>query len=171
VSEPAFTVTVESEVRETEPLLRSRELVPKKVKLPFQISGSARNVSELEASKVAPEYIVRVPVPSAPALPSARVPCARVVPPEYELALERVHLPVPCLKREVVFIELLLTMAPAISPLPAVEPCSTNVLEPAPVAVKDRTNFSNPVPDWSSTAPPVVPERSIARLVVSPVPE
>jgi hypothetical protein len=74
---------------------------------------------------------------------------------------------------EVVFVELLSLMAPAISPEPTPlgELRSFKVFEPAPETMKALVNFKRPEPDWSMVAPPVVPERSIKRFVVSPVPE
>ena len=72
-------------------------------------------------------------------------------------------MPLPLLVRLVA--ALLLTMAPAISPVPAVEPRRVSVLIPAPVAVKALVNFNSPVPDWSRVAPPVMPARLITRLV------
>ena len=60
------------------------------------------------------------------------------------------------------------TMLPANSPVPAVEPEKVSVLLPVPVKVMLLVNFSNPVPDWLSPPPPVVPARLITRSVVSP---
>ena len=85
-------------------------------------------------------------------------------------APERVHAPVPAFTSAVVFAAELSTMAPASSPVPAVEPCSVRVLLPAPVAVRSLENRSRPVPDWSTVAPPVVLLRLSTRLVVSPAP-
>ena len=79
-------------------------------------------------------------------------------------------MPVPALVSEVLLVPVLFTMAPAISPVPAVEPCSVSVLLPAPVAVKALVNFSRPVPDWSSVAPPVVPARLMTRSVLASAP-
>ena len=95
----------------------------------------------------APPAMVNVPVPNAPGLPSASEPAARVVPPEYELAAESVQRPEPCLRSAVVFNELLLTIVPANSPAPKLEPCKVNVLEPSPVAVNGAVNFTKPSPD------------------------
>jgi hypothetical protein len=81
---------------------------------------------------------------------------------------ESVQVPEPALVSAVAL--LLLTIAPAISPVPAVEPCRVSVLAPAPVAVKALVNFNSPAPDWSSVAPPVVPARLITRSLVSPEP-
>ena len=46
-----------------------------------------------------------------------------------------------------VWLPTLSTMAPATSPVPAVEPCRVKVLTPPPVAVKALVNLSRPVPD------------------------
>ena len=70
----AATVTLESAVITTEPALKSRELVPWKVKLPPQISAIAGSVKVLFTSIVAPGRMVRLPEPSAFTLPSTRVP-------------------------------------------------------------------------------------------------
>jgi len=74
---------------------------------------------------------------------------------------------------EVVFVELLSLMVPAMSPEPTPlgELRSFKVFEPAPETLSALVNFKSPEPDWSIVAPPVVPERSITRFVVSPVPE
>ena len=110
--EPALTVTVEFAVSANEPAAMSRELEPRNVKLPFQTLLSAGRVKALETSNVAPDLIVNTPVPSAFTLPRTRVPCDRVVPPEWVLAEKRVHLPVPVFASAVLFVTLLSTMAP-----------------------------------------------------------
>ena len=61
-------------------------------------------------------------------------------------------------------------MAPAISPVPAVDPCKVSVLAPAPVAVSALVNFKSPVPDWSIVAPNVVPARLSTRSVMAAAP-
>ena len=81
-------------------------------------------------------------------------------------APESVQVPLPVLVTDVVLVPLLSTIAPLISPVPAVEPCNVSVLLPAPVAVKLLVNLSRPVPDWSSVPPPVVPARLMTRSVV-----
>ena len=63
-----------------------------------------------------------------------------VVLPEYVLAPESVHVPVPAFVSAVT--PVLFTIAPAISPVPAVDPCSVSVLAPAPLAVNALVNFS-----------------------------
>jgi len=118
----AATVTVESAVITTEPALKSRELVPWKVKLPPQTSPIAGSVKVLFASSVAPAEMVRLPVPRAFTLPITSVPCARVVPPEYVLVPDRSHWPVPCFRSAVLLAAVLLEITPDISPVPALEP-------------------------------------------------
>src|SRR5205085_2627081 len=88
---------------------------------------------------------------------------------EKVLAPDTVQVPVPALTRPVVE-PVLLTMAPANSPVPAVDPCRVRFLAPTTVAVRLVVNFSRPVPDWSIVPPPVVPFRLIVRSVVSPAP-
>src|SRR2546421_12701960 len=90
--------------------------------------------------------------------------------PVYVFAPASVHVPVPAFVNAVVFAMLLSTMAPSISPVPAVEPWTVSVLAPAPVAVRLLVNFNRPVPDWSTTPPPVVPARLSTLLLVSPAP-
>ena len=84
-------------------------------------------------------------------------------------APESVHCPLPLFVTEVAPL-LLSMMLPLITPTPAVEPCSVSVFAPTPVAVKLDVKVRVPVPESSSVAPPVVPARSITRLVLSPMP-
>ena len=83
------------------------------------------------------------PSPLFPEIDS--VPAMIDVLPVYVFAPERVQVPVPDLVTDVTL--PLLTIAPATSPLPSVEPLSVSVFGPFPVAVKSLVNFSNPVPD------------------------
>src|SRR5438067_1844781 len=83
---------------------------------------------------------------------------------------ESVHVPAPVFVREVAK-PVLSTIAPPISPVPAVEPCRVRLLLPSPAAVLVPVNFSKPlVPDVSIIPPPVVPLRLNTLLVVSPAP-
>ena len=82
----------------------------------------------------------------------------------------RVHVPVPFLTREVTPILGLSTMAPAISPGPAVVPVRMSILLPVPEAVKLLVNLSKPDPDCSRIAVPVVTNRSMGRSLVLPAP-
>ena len=102
-------------------------------------------------------------------LPIWRVPAVIVVAPVYVFAPDRIQVPVPAFVR-LVRLPVLFTTAPAISPMPAVDPCKVRVLLPPPVAVKLLVNCSVPVPDWSMVALPVVPARFIVLLVVFPLP-
>ena len=81
------------------------------------------------------------------------------------MAPESVQAPLPRLRTAVRFDALLLTIDPKIRAVPSVEPCSVSVLLPAPEAVTEPMKSKTPVPDWSSTAPPVVPERLMLRCV------
>ena len=81
---------------------------------------------------------------------------------------ESVHVPEPVFSSEIV--PLPLTMFPANSPVPAVEPLSVKLLAPTPVTERLLVNLSKPVPDCSSPAPPTVPDNLMTLSVVSPVP-
>ena len=92
---------------------------------------------------------VLVPRPSALELVIPSTPLAMVTLPVKVLSPDRTQVPLPSLVTEVLFVAELSTMAPAISPMPAVDPRSARFLLPAPVAVKSLVNLSKPVPDWS----------------------
>src|SRR3954469_7897606 len=85
--------------------------------------------------------------PSAPLFPMANVPADTVVAPVYVFAPLNVHVPDPDLVTAVVFAPPLSTIFPAISPVPAAEPCNVRVLLPTPVAVRSLVNFRRPAPD------------------------
>ncbi len=136
------------------------------------LAASRRVPPSMKMSVVPATPSPRIAVFGEPVLARVRVPPLTVVEPVKVLAAapDRVQPPVPVLTRLVVLVAELFTIAPAISPSPAVEPCSVRVLLPAPVAVKSLVNLSRPVPEWSITALAVVPRRLTTRSVVSPVP-
>ena len=71
-----------------------RLLVPAKAKSPLSATVFATVSAAAEASSV-PPVTVKLPVPSAPLLPTLSVPAARVSPPEKVLAPESVTAPTP----------------------------------------------------------------------------
>ena len=117
--------------------------------------------SEVPAPGFAPRFV---------SLEMDSLPALMTVLPVYVLAPLSTQVPVPVFTTPVVFVPLLSTMAPLISPEPAVDPCKVSTFAPAPEAVRSLVILSKPVPDWSIVPPPVVPARSITRSVVSPPP-
>ena len=137
----ALTVTVGLAFKVTAPVPRSNELLPVKVKLPFQISALfVELVMALPEvlSMIVPASIVKVPVPKAPALLISSVPALKVTPPSKLLLPDNARVPAPAL------------MIP--KPLPKIDPPSVKVFA-VTVIVKLAFKLTSPVPMFNELLP------------------